>query len=37
MRGTLDGVEKEIPIPRNQGKRGLWLKLLDRLNLGFAC
>jgi glycine/D-amino acid oxidase-like deaminating enzyme len=22
---------------RNQGKRGLWLKLLDRLNLGFAC
>ena len=22
---------------RNGGKRGLWLKLLDRLNLGFAC
>jgi glycine/D-amino acid oxidase-like deaminating enzyme len=22
---------------RNEGKRGLWLKLLDRLNLGFAC
>jgi len=22
---------------RNDGKRGLWLKLLDRLNLGFAC
>jgi glycine/D-amino acid oxidase-like deaminating enzyme len=22
---------------RNQGKRGLWLKLLDRVNLGFAC
>jgi len=21
----------------NQGKRGLWLRLLDRLNLGFAC
>ncbi len=22
---------------RNGGKRGLWLRLLDRLNLGFAC
>jgi hypothetical protein len=22
---------------RNRGKRGLWLKLLDRLKLGFAC
>ena len=22
---------------RNRGKRGLWLKLLDRVNLGFAC
>ena len=22
---------------RNDGRRGLWLKLLDRLNLGFAC
>jgi glycine/D-amino acid oxidase-like deaminating enzyme len=22
---------------RNLGKRGLWLKLLDRFNLGFAC
>ncbi len=22
---------------RNHGKRGLWLKILDRLNLGFAC
>ena len=22
---------------RNNGKRGLWLKILDRLNLGFAC
>ncbi|MAI80517.1 MAG: FAD-dependent oxidoreductase [Deltaproteobacteria bacterium] len=22
---------------RNAGRRGLWLKLLDRLNLGFAC
>ena len=22
---------------RNQGRRGLWLKLLDRFNLGFAC
>lgn len=22
---------------RNGGKRGLWLKLLDRLNMGFAC
>jgi hypothetical protein len=21
----------------NNGKRGLWLKILDRLNLGFAC
>ena len=22
---------------RNLGRRGLWLKLLDRVNLGFAC
>jgi hypothetical protein len=22
---------------RNEGKRGLWLNLLDRLKLGFAC
>ena len=22
---------------RNMGRRGLWLKLLDRFNLGFAC
>jgi hypothetical protein len=22
---------------RNRGRRGLWLKLLDRLRLGFAC
>ena len=22
---------------RNHGRRGLWLKLLDRFNLGFAC
>jgi glycine/D-amino acid oxidase-like deaminating enzyme len=22
---------------RNNGKRGLWLKILDKLNLGFAC
>jgi hypothetical protein len=22
---------------RNDGQRGLWLKLLDRLELGFAC
>jgi hypothetical protein len=22
---------------RNDGKRGLWLKILDRLKLGFAC
>ena len=22
---------------RNEGRRGLWLNLLDRLKLGFAC
>ncbi len=22
---------------RNEGKLGLWMKLMDRLNLGFAC
>jgi len=22
---------------RNDGKSGLWMKLMDRLNLGFAC
>jgi len=22
---------------RNGGQRGLWLKILDKLNLGFAC
>ena len=26
-----------IRADRNSGKRGLWLKLLDMLGLGFAC
>ncbi len=26
-----------VKADRNNGKRGLWLKLLDRLNLGFTC
>ncbi len=27
----------ELGADRNDGKRGLWLKLLDRLKPGFAC
>ena len=26
-----------IKADKNNGKRGLWLKLLDALNLGFTC
>jgi len=26
-----------VKADANNGKRGLWLKLLDRLNLGFTC
>ena len=26
-----------IKADNNNGKRGLWLKLLDALNLGFTC
>ena len=26
-----------VRADKNNGKRGLWLKLLDKLNLGFTC
>ena len=26
-----------VKADRNEGKRGLWLKILDKLNLGFTC